>query len=178
MHPKLVELHQHYSVLSITHIRTYMYICCVTYPQHLADDFFSSNPLYTFFLTSYPPLLNPRPAMQRHYQVAVCFILHAAVANSFSRFLSRSPSRLTTNSRDTTIENTRHAATPAKRPLTMGSPSPGFFRRKVPVGLGSWRVESEVESQEPNSMFVFLFDDGSGERPCCARVPWASDDIL
>lgn len=44
----------------------------------------------------------------------------------------------------------------------MGTKSPRLFG-KVPLGLGSWRVESVVDSQEPNSMFVFLFDDGSGE---------------
>lgn len=45
---------------------------------------------------------------------------------------------------------------------TMG-PAPGLFPRKLPNGLGSWRVESVVDSGKPNSMFVFLFDDGSGE---------------
>lgn len=45
----------------------------------------------------------------------------------------------------------------------MMSPAPGLWKRKLPSTLGSWRVESVVDSEEPNSMFVFLFDDGSGE---------------
>lgn len=43
----------------------------------------------------------------------------------------------------------------------MSGPAPGLWNRKLPNTLGSWRVESVVDSQEPNSMFVFLFDDGS-----------------
>lgn len=42
-------------------------------------------------------------------------------------------------------------------------PAPGLWKRKLPNGLGSWRVESVVDQQEPTSLFVFLFDDGSGE---------------
>lgn len=45
---------------------------------------------------------------------------------------------------------------------TMG-PAPGLFPRKLPNGLGSWRLESVVDSEKPSSIFVFLFDDGSGE---------------
>lgn len=48
------------------------------------------------------------------------------------------------------------------RGLRMG-PAPGLWKRKLPNGLGSWRVESVVDQQEPTSLFVFLFDDGSGE---------------
>lgn len=47
--------------------------------------------------------------------------------------------------------------------VTMMAPRPGLWKRKLPSTLGSWRVESVVDSEEPNSMFVFLFDDGSGE---------------
>lgn len=41
-----------------------------------------------------------------------------------------------------------------------------MLRRRPPNGLGSWRVESVLDNgqeDQPNSMFVFLFDDGSGE---------------
>lgn len=48
-------------------------------------------------------------------------------------------------------------------PVTMKAPLPGLWKRQQPNTLGSWRVESVVDSGEPNSMFVFLFDDGSGE---------------
>ncbi|CBJ26073.1 expressed unknown protein [Ectocarpus siliculosus] len=41
------------------------------------------------------------------------------------------------------------------------APAPGLFGRSTPNGLGSWRVESVLDTQKPNSMFVFLFDDGS-----------------
>ena len=48
---------------------------------------------------------------------------------------------------------------------TMMSSQSELSGRRVPLGLGSWRVESVVDNQEePNSMFVFLFDDGSGKR--------------
>lgn len=47
--------------------------------------------------------------------------------------------------------------------VTMMGSAPGLWKRKLPNTLGSWRVESVVDSGEPNSMFVFLFDDGSGE---------------
>lgn len=47
--------------------------------------------------------------------------------------------------------------------VTRMGPAPGLWKRKLPNTLGSWRVESVVDSGEPNSMFVFLFDDGSGE---------------
>lgn len=38
--------------------------------------------------------------------------------------------------------------------------------RRPPNGLGSWRVESVLDNgqEQPKSMFVFLFDDGSGEK--------------
>ena len=54
------------------------------------------------------------------------------------------------------------ALTRSSSVITMG-PAPGLWKRKLPNTLGSWRVESVVDSEEPNSMFVFLFDDGSGE---------------
>ena len=81
-------------------------------------------------------------------------IFHAAVANAFSRCLGRLPR----SPSDGTGTASRRRST-----NMMSAPLPGLFGRKAPLGLGSWRVESVVDSQEPNSMFVFLFDDGSGE---------------
>lgn len=40
------------------------------------------------------------------------------------------------------------------------------FVRQPPNGLGSWRVESILDNgqEQTTSMFVFLFDDGSGDK--------------
>lgn len=98
-------------------------------------------------------ILYPQP-MRWHSEVAAGLLFHAVVANGFSRCLGRLP-----RSR---ADGTGTAS--RRRPTEMMSaPLPGLFGRKSPLGLGSWRVESVVDSQEPNSMFVFLFDDGSGE---------------
>lgn len=79
-------------------------------------------------------------------QVVTCLVFHAAVVRGFSQCLRASSS----------LRRGRSS-------LNMANPAPGLWERRAPLGLGSWRVESVVDSQEPNSMFVFLFDDGSGE---------------
>lgn len=96
--------------------------------------------------------------MQRYSCVAgTCILLLFRLGRQADGFPSRPPLSSPCRSRPPAD----HAAT---RPaLTMG-PAPGLFPRKLPSGLGSWRVESVVDSEEPNSMFVFLFDDGSGQR--------------
>lgn len=100
----------------------------------------------------------PQP-MRWHSEIAAGLLFHAAVANAFTRCLGRLPQSPTDG---TTAAAARHRMT------TMSTPLPGLFGRKAPHGLGSWRVESVVDCQEPNSMFVFLFDDGSGEGWWCS----------
>lgn len=97
------------------------------------------------------PILYPQP-MRWHSEVAAGLLFHAAAVNAFSRCLGRLPA-----------DGTGTASSRRRLTKMMSAPLPGLFGRKPPLGLGSWRVESVVDSQEPNSMFVFLFDDGSGE---------------
>lgn len=93
--------------------------------------------------------------MRWHARAAASYVFNVGVVKAFSRcshpcvLLDHRASRPTSSS---------------SCALTMGGAIPPGLGRRVPNGLGSWRVESVVDSKEPQSMFVFLFDDGSGEK--------------
>ncbi|CAN0103410.1 unnamed protein product [Pylaiella littoralis] len=92
--------------------------------------------------------------LSRNAAAITTLLLCHHVAHFATGFTSSSP---TTAATPTGNNPPRKAALTTP---TMG-PAPGLFPRKLPSGLGSWRVESIVDSGKPNSMFVFLFDDGS-----------------
>lgn len=94
---------------------------------------------------------------------AYCFALHVALARAFScRYSSFWPGAVLPTKSSAT-RNTGYDVGSLPLIITMGTPP---FVHPVPNGLGSWRVESVLDNcqEQPAGMFVFLFDDGSGEQ--------------
>lgn len=148
--------------------RTYVYICRWSSHQRvpviyrlsfILGEFplilLSVDILFCSTLSSLVPfaLLLATPSMRLQQNVAAYFLIHVAIARAFFQQCS------------SVLRRQRGAGPTIGIPPTMMSSQFGLSWRRVPLGLGSWRVESVVDSQEePDCMFVFLFDDGSGER--------------